>query len=352
MRLQVLNGVVAPLAALAIFTAAAVIVRLLWRRLFVQGRALARPGRWLAESTTTPVFLLLLAVGAQVAAHWLARLPELQRLEATAYLLSATYVLTILCATWVAYGALKGLAEWYMTHAGNRLGHTVDPNLLPVFQRVIQVVLIFAGLTFILDHYSIKVTALLGAAGVASLAFALAAQDTLANMIAGFTIMADRPFRLGDRVEMPNGRVGDVQEIGLRSTKILSPDYTVLIIPNSEIAKSSVVNHSYPSSRANVRRKIGVAYGCDPARVKQLLTEICRAHPLVLAEPSPGASLDELGESAVQIRFNFWIDDFRTRGQVLDEIQSAIYARFAAEGIRFPSPSMEVFLRRETPPAS
>jgi MscS family membrane protein len=351
MRLQVLNGVVAPLAALAIFTAAAVIVRLLWRRLLVHGRALARPGRWLAESTTTPVFLLLLAVGAQVAALWLARLPELQRWGATAYLTSATYIFTVLCATWVAYGAVKGLAQWYMAHAGSHIGHALDPNLLPVFQRVAQVVLIFAGLTFILDHYNIKVTALLGAAGVASLAFALAAQDTLANMIAGFTIMADRPFRLGDRVEMPNGRVGDVQEIGLRSTKILSPDYTVLIIPNSEIAKSSVVNYSYPSSRANVRLKIGVAYGSDPARAKQLLTEICRAHPLVLTEPPPGASLDEWRESALQIRFNFWIDDFRTRGQVVDEIQTAIYARFASEGIRFPSSSMEVFLRHETPPA-
>ena len=338
MRPSSLNGIFQALMALVIVLAVAAVLRLFWRRLLVSGRAPGRLGRWLAESTATPVFLLIVAVGAQVIFARLTRLPQVHHLPVIPYLTALIYVFTVLSVTWVAYGLIKGLCEWYLTRIVPKTESKLDTELIPVFRRVSQVLLIFVALTVILGHYDVKLTALLGVAGIASLAGALAAQDTIANMIAGFTIMIDRPFRLGDRVELPHGRTGDIYEIGLRSTKILSLDHTVHIIPNAELAKSSVVNHSYPNDKLNVRQKLSVAYGNDVALVKRILVEACRAHAAVLADPPPQAFLAELGDAALQVSFNFWIPDHRKRAQILDEINTAIYERFEQEGIQTPFP--------------
>ena len=337
------DGMLGPLVALVLLVAVAGLVRLLWSRLLVRRRAPALLGRWLAQSTATPVFLLILAVGTQLI------LTQLPGLRVSPSLNAAAYLLIVASGTWVAYGLVKGVAAWYLSRIAPQGPGKPDAELVLLFRRVAQVLLLFTALTVILEHYNFKLTALLGVAGVASLAAALAAQDTLANMIAGFTIMLDRPFRLGDRVELSGGRLGDVYEIGLRSSRLLAPDHTVHIIPNAELAKSSIVNHSYPDERISIRQKLTIAYGNDLGQVKQMVVGICRAHPGVLAEPEPRALVTELGEQAVQVMFAFWIADHRQKGPVLDEIQSAIYERFARGEIRAPTPQMEVHLKH--PPA-
>jgi small-conductance mechanosensitive channel len=340
------------LVALLVLVAIAVTLRLVWVRVLAGGRAPGVLGRWLAESTATPVFLLVLAGGTQAIFAEIAELPQVRSLPITRYITSATYLLTVAAATWVAYALVKGLSQWYLSRVAPETGSKVDTDLVPLFRRVAQVLLLFTALTVVFDHYNLKLTALLGVAGVASLAGALAAQDTLANMIAGFTIMLDRPFRLGDRVELAGGRTGDVIEIGLRSTRILSPDHTVHIVPNAEIAKSSIVNHSYPDNRVNCRHKVTVAYGNDLQTAKGAVLEACRSQPQVLQDPPPGAVLAELADQSVQIHFNFWINDHRQRGLVLDAILSAIYERFAREGVRAPAPQMEVYLKTPAPPGA
>jgi len=328
-----LRGGLEPVVALIILLAA-VLLRVLWRTLFVRGREPGRLQGWLAANTATPVFLLILAAGAQVIFARLTDLPELRGLMVTAYLNGALYILTVLSAAWVVYGLAKGLSDWYVAAVAGRGATVLDSQIVPAFRLAVKVLLLFVSATVILDHYEFKITALLGAAGFASLVVALAAQDTLANMFAGFVLMMDRPFRVGDRIELSDGRIGDVQEIGLRSTKIISFDNTLYVIPNSELAKSSIVNHSYPGDKLNVRQKLALPYGNDVEKVKGILVECCRAHPMVLRNPPPGAFVTEWGDNMMQLLFNFWIADYRTRAQVLDQINTAIYARFGQEGIR------------------
>jgi MscS family membrane protein len=339
-----LDGIVGPVIALLILVASAVALRLLWGQLLVRRRRPGLLGRWLAERTATPVFLLVLAAGIRMIVGELGAVPQFRRLSFSRYLDSGTYLLTVAAATWAAYVLLRALSEWYLTRMAPQTGGKVETELLPLIRRLAQVLLLFTAATIILDHYDVKLTALLGVAGVASLAAALAAQDTLANMIAGFTIMIDRPFRVGDRVELPGGRVGDVFEIGLRSTRILSPDHTVHIIPNAELAKSALINHSYPDQRINVRQRLVLAYGNDLGKAKRIALEACRLHPLVLSDPAPGVYTAEMAEHTVLVNFNFWIADHRQKGPVLDEVLSSIYERFEQEGIRAPAQRMEVSL--------
>jgi small-conductance mechanosensitive channel len=315
--------------ALAVLVAAAVVVRLIWRKVLVRER-------WLGESTATPVFLMILALGAHVIVERLAKIPPLSGFFLAIYLTGATYVLAVSSVAWVVYGVVKGLSEWYLANIAPKTDSTLDTTLIPAFRRITKLVLVFVAAAVVLGHYDYKITALLGAAGVASLAVALAAQDTLANVIAGFTIILDRPFRLGDRLELSDGRIGDVVEIGLRTTRILSFDHNLYIIPNSELAKSSVINHSYPSDKVKVRQTLPVAYGADIELVRRIVVETCRAHPLVLPDPPPEALLTAFGDTALRASFFFWIADYRTQAQVVNEVNTAIYARFQQEGIPAP----------------
>ena len=339
MTLYSVNGI-PHIVALVIVLAVAAVLRLAWRRLFVH--------KWVAEYTVTPVFLLILAVGSQVIFGRLAGLPEVRRLAMTPYISGAIYIFMVVSVTWVAYGLVKGITAWYLGRLAPKTGTTIDNELIPAFGLILKVLLIFVAAMIVLDHYNVKLSALLGAAGVVSLALALAAQETLGNMFAGFSILVDRPFRLGDRVELPGGRVGDVQEIGLRSTKILSSDHTVYIIPNSEIAKSSITNYSYPTDRLKVRQKVSVPYGSDIENVKRILMECCRAHPLVLTDPPPLAMLSQLGDSSLQVAFSFWVEDLRSQGRALDEINTTVYARLERDGIRIAPPREELLVSKNS----
>ena len=103
----------------------------------------------------------------------------------------------------------------------------------------------------ILPFYGVNISALIAALGVASLAIALAAQDTIGNIIAGFMIMIDRPFRIGDKIKLPSGEIVGVLDIGLRRSKFASEEKAVIIVPNLELSKSKIVNYTFGKELAD-----------------------------------------------------------------------------------------------------
>ena len=129
------------------------------------------------------------------------------------------------------------------------------------------------GRHHLLQHLGVNVASLVVSLGVGSLAVGLAAQDTLANMFAGFTLMLDRPFRVGDRIQLASGELGDVEAIGMRATLIRTTDETLLVVPNSVLVKERLVNLSSRPDRSPPRPKSAVGFGTDLALVKALLAE-------------------------------------------------------------------------------
>ena len=109
------------------------------------------------------------------------------------------------------------------------------------------------ALLIILPFYGVNITALVAALGVTSLAIALAAQDTIANVIAGFLIMIDRPFRLGDRIKLPSGELVKVLSIGVRRSTFVSDESAIIIVPNSNLSKSKIVNYTYGKEQLTER---------------------------------------------------------------------------------------------------
>ncbi len=122
---------------------------------------------------------------------------------------------------------------------------TLDDDLIPLMQRCANIAIWVVVFITVLPVYGVNINALITAIGVSSLAIALAAKDTISNIIAGFLIMIDRPFRSGDKIKIPSGEVVRVLTIGTRRSSFLTDEKTVIIVPNLDLSKSKIINYTY-----------------------------------------------------------------------------------------------------------
>ena len=151
----------------------------------------------------------------------------------------------VIIITFFIQNVSGAILSWYRENIALKTETTLDDELIPLFKRVITIIIWCIALLIILPIYGINISALIAALGVASLAIALAAQDTIANIIAGFLIMIDRPFKVGDRIKIPSGEIVKVLNIGVRRSKFLSDDKAIIIVPNLDLSKSKIVNYTY-----------------------------------------------------------------------------------------------------------
>lgn len=215
-------------------------------------------------------------------------------------------------------------------------------TIAPLVNRIVTIVIIAFTAIVVLEHFGQSVTSLLTILGAGSLALGLAAQDTISNMISGFIIMMDRPFRVGDRIKIPSGEAGDVFEIGLRSTKILDFDNNVLIVPNNELVKTKIINYGYPDAAVRVTIDVSVAYGADVEEVKKILLTIARTHPDVLQDPAPEAFLMKLGEYGLHFSLFCRVADFTKQFPTAEQIRVQVYTALKKAQIEIPYPQQVV----------
>ena len=165
-------------------------------------------------------------------------------------------------------------------------------------------------------------------------------------MISGFIIMIDRPFRIGDRIELDELNTwGDVQDIGLHSTRILTRDHRLVSIPNSLIGKNLVVNHSIPSNQFRVQTHVTVAYGTDIDRTREVLIEAIRAEDWVMQNERIEALFLEFQDSGLLFRVRCWIKHYVETRRVIDKMNTAIYKALGDNDIEIPFPQRVVHLR-------
>jgi len=161
------------------------------------------------------------------------------------------YLLTILIIiiSFIIQRVIAGVCVWYKENIASKTATSLDDELIPIARRLLKVAVWVVALLIILPLYGIDISALITTLGVSSLAIALAAQDTIANIISGFMIMVDRPFRIGDRVKIPSGEIVEVLEIGVRRSKFLSQEKAIVIVPNLELSKKKIINYTYGEER-------------------------------------------------------------------------------------------------------
>ena len=222
---------------------------------------------------------------------------------------------------------------------------TLDDELMPLFQKLSNVIIYFAGIMILLKTWNIDITPLLASAGIMGFVIAFAAQDTLSHLFGGISIYFDKPFRVGDRVQLESGEIGDVLEIGIRSTRIKTFDETVVILPNSKIANSKIINYNQPAAKIKEKIKIGVAYGSDINKVKKILLDIAENTEGVEKNPAPSVYFTEFLDHALEFVIVTWVDSPGEKFMVKTKINEEIYRRFNEEGIQIPYPTQDIYVR-------
>lgn len=222
----------------------------------------------------------------------------------------------------------------------------VEERTLPLFDLLMTVIIIAIAAYALLQVWNIDPTAWLASAGVVGIAVGFAARDTLANLFAGFFIIADAPYKVGDYIVLDSGERGEVTKVGIRSTRILTRDDVEVTMPNSVMANSKIVNESGGVwERFRIRLKVGVAYGSDVDQVVELLEDLAARHATVCREPAPRVRMRGFGDSSLDFELLCWVDRPANRGLVTHELYMKIYKAFGEAGIEIPFPQRDVWMR-------
>ena len=253
------------------------------------------------------------------------------------------YLVTAFFITWKLVGvALDQLQD--------RLSQRMDPNQVKTLMQLagwlVKFFVVFIFITILLEYYGISITAVTAVLGLGGLALSLAAQDTIADFISGIILLIDQPFRVGDRIQVDKVNTwGDVVEIGMRTTKILTRDNRLVIIPNSTMGTSAVVNYTYPDSRYRVQIELGIGYGQDIDEVRRIIIEAVRKIDGVLEEKPVEALFLEFGDTTMTFRVRWWIESYVDTRRMFDKVNQALYTALEGAGIEMPFTTYDVNIK-------
>jgi small-conductance mechanosensitive channel len=253
------------------------------------------------------------------------------------WLLNPDHILALLHILILALGGFW-LTRIFCRFLERRMLPHLGSPVSDILAKAIRYLLYTILLANILGELGFKLTAVvgavLGAAGVAGVAFGFAAQTSLSNFISGLFLVWERPFKTGEVIEI-DGSTGVVHSIGFLSTSLRTFDNRIVRIPNETLVKGRITNHTrLPTRRVDLT--LSVSHQADPQHVIRLLAEIAAAHPKCLHEPKPVVVFQGLSAASMNFLLGAWghQEDLAT---IQNELLCAIKQRFDAEGIALPS---------------
>ncbi|MEE4605784.1 MAG: mechanosensitive ion channel family protein [Desulfobacteraceae bacterium] len=226
----------------------------------------------------------------------------------------------------------------------------IDDIVFELLARFSGFIILATAVIISLDLLGLNVVPFIAGAGVAGVAIGFTAKDTLSNLIAGILLIIDRPFEVGDRIEVwsaPAGTAtwGDVIDIGLRATKIKTTDNIVIIIPNNEIMVRDIINYTTITEKIRLRINIGIAYDADMQTAKDIILNVADSAEWVAKEPPPVVVVRNFGDSSVDLQLRGWIDDARKRMRTISTITDRVKTAFDEQGIEIPYPKRDIYIK-------
>ncbi len=264
-------------------------------------------------------------------------LEQLQEFLAESGLKLLGAVAIVLVGWWVAK-LIRNVVRRVLTKA------RLEPTLVSFIATAAYVALMAFLIVAALGKVGIETTSFVAVLAAAGLAVGFALQGSLANLAAGVLLIIFRPFKVDDFVEGA-GVTGTVEEVGMFTTQLRTPDNKTVIIPNAKLTGDNITNYTKKGVR-RVDMVIGVAYGENVANVKRALDEVLRRDERIMKDPAPTIGVLELGDSSVNLAVRPWVNvpDY---WDVYFDTMEAVKARFDAEGISIPFPQQDVHLIRE-----
>jgi len=230
----------------------------------------------------------------------------------------------------------------------------IDDVIFDLLKRFASIIIFTTAGILALDVLGVNIMPFIAGAGVVGIAVGFAAKDTLSNIIAGVLLIMDRPFEVGDRIEVwtapaNSSTWGDVLDVGLRATKIRTTDNIVIVIPNNEIMMRDIINYTTITKEIRVRIPIGIAYDADVNKAKEVINQISLELDWVMKDPAPIVVVRSFGDSAVNLQARVWINDPRKRMDTISHITDRVKEVFQKEGIEIPFPKRDIYIKREEP---
>jgi small conductance mechanosensitive channel len=245
--------------------------------------------------------------------------------------------LVIMFGFWVGFKVLRRGVGGVLRRGG------MEPTLVTLLvDRIFKFVVFATGSIMAADQLGVNVAAALAGLGVAGIAVGFAAQDMLANIIAGFVVFWDKPFRVGDYIRVA-GEYGQVRDITLRSTRIRTNQNSYIVIPNKNIVDDVLVNQS-EQGQLRLDVPIGIAYKEDIGTARTVLLRAMADVPEVLKDPAPAIAVVGLGDSSVDLEVRVWIANARAEQPTEVEVVEAAKIALDAAGIQIPFPHMQLFV--------
>lgn len=220
----------------------------------------------------------------------------------------------------------------------SRMDESLKPFLVSLIDALLKIFLVVS----VVGILGVPTTSFVAVLASAGLAIGLALQGSLSNIAGGVLILTTKPFAVGNFIEV-NGYSGTVQAIKIFQTEIVTPDNKVIVIPNGNLANTSIVNYSKKSTR-RVDMKFGVSYESDSSEVIGVLKDIISKQPLVLKEPEPFVRLSEYGESAIIYTVRVWVNS-QNYWEVYYNIMEEVKKQFDKKNISIPYPQIDVHMK-------
>ncbi len=258
-------------------------------------------------------------------------------------LISHTYqVIVALLIGWVLSRLFDAIYKEYLLPFAERTENDLDDQLLPILKKGVKLVIWSMAVVIGLNNAGYDVGALIAGLGIGGVALALAAKDTISNVFGGFTIFADQPFKLNERIKI-DGYDGTVVEIGVRSTRLRTLEGRIVTIPNATFTDAPVENVSREPSR-KIKLDLGLTYDTTPEAMQKALdivAEINQANPHT--EEKIITSFNGFGDFAMNIMFIYYIKKGEDLAMTQSEINLEILKQFNAAGLEFAFPTQTIY---------
>jgi len=240
----------------------------------------------------------------------------------------------------VAFMATSFLLKWFRRLFTRKMDHEDKLKFISIF-KFIKYVVYLVVILLTMSAAGINVTVILTASAALFVGLGLALQELFQDIIGGIFIIVDKSLRVGDIVEV-NGKVGKVFEIKLRTTRALTRDDKVIVIPNHKFISDIIYNYTQNHKTTREKVSVGVAYGSDVTLVTSLLEKVVQKQKGILKNPKPFVIFEDFGDSALLFSVNFYINDSFTDPRIKSEVRYAIDAAFREHKVTIPFPQRDV----------
>ncbi len=261
------------------------------------------------------------------------------------FIIGIVKIMAIIDVAWLLLRLIDSLIVFYVKPLVEKSHTDLDDQLLPIFRKGIKLTIVILTFLFILSNFGYDISTLLAGLGVGGLAVALAAQDTVSNFIGSVIIFSDKPFKIRDFIKF-GGYMGTVKEIGIRSTKLETPQGTIIVVPNNKISTEIVENITRASKR-RIEINIGLTYDTGYKKVQKaikLLEKIGEAHPNVVRHD---VKFVEFGAFSLNINARYWVKPASKFRDVQHELSLEIKKVFDKEKLEMAFPTQTLYLKKD-----